>query len=1398
MKITKKSFFKTVLSCLCLTIFSTCIAAVPNEYKANYGIQNDRNEVSRIFVEIEANNDIWVQTNSSTFAALYNHFSNIFPKFPQEYTFKVTYQRCLQLTQTLWSHYDYNNFVSFMDLCFDPLSTILSQIDANYTVTAIAKANPTTWPAPLTVTFDARNSVDPSNETIPSNNYYRYYRDVAGVDQAIWVWPVLSYTFSQAWNHQVHLTVRSSNSSDGIFDWEKTLSINVTPQSAIISVYANSQKLNTNEKQKFGTQEWLNWIVLDGSATIPVWWRVLQSYLREITSTDGFSYKKDGAGTPWIIKVVFPSNWEYTVKLTTIDNEWNNISASYPIIIADPVAIIKQTPTEWNTSITFSFDSNSSYSVMSNLRLYTWEIFDTDWTKLQTYQWKSIKYQFKKPWTYTVKLTVEDELWQSNIDTTQVYVASSAPDAQFKMIASEYWKYPSKYYLDASASSDVDVNNKFDTLSYEWIFSDPEHTNIEEIDNDNKTMTISFDSLWTHTVKLIVTDKFWVSSEIEKTVDVKSTLRPEIITNSATSVRWERMDFSVQSNEDIISYTWDFGDKTVVTTQTNKISHTYENAGTYEVKLKVIGTDFTENEVYKNIFVWNANEPIWWYTVKWSNQQWTIRQNEECSYVSGWQEYTVPAYKVTRYEKFTIDPKDSRAIDGSNNNIVFYFQEKMKDIFKTNSTYNSSFRELGCTYIDMTVEDTSIWVNSKTRIWFKVYNNLPTIDNVTLSFPQYGNESWIGFNEWYVQDIFNSNYDPLIVKVTASNAKDPDGFISYFKWYYYYKDDPNRILETKITPSDINYTFFSLPQMPGEFMFGVTMYDNDDWKASSEDILWNWPIVFFPPDTQRPDIPIVTLKVNRSSVEVWDEVTFDVISKIISDREDFVQERTIMYDFDWDGERDLTTKSDRVTYTYTEANDVWYIPRAAVLYRWYQWDAKWEAIIVKNWLKPRTMFVTAGKFVLFRDISLWEIEESTTCLSLVDCKRDIPWYLLDTSKDKYFFFEYPTYDKYYLSVNIKDKYANEASKQTALMLTWIEIASWEYVNYTWDIKILSIPEFQENESGAIEIAVWKSLNNSILFYILYNDPEWNKQCYVDLDISDWKEKDFYCNQIYLAEFDPKYENLVWKLYYQTDYGLKTKDINISFLDYAIQLDENTKVIYNKLVELINSISDESTLKSLLLNLQKWILNTAEVQSNVVAINEYLATTTDLNLTDAQMESLKWILNELSDSTTVSAAWWNAYEIAKIEILSILPTNLKVIVEQLFYDFENAKWDQENWITENDAKKSILNEIISTISSKITADETNQKEDEITRSDMEDIIMPNMCNILNYFDIPSEKCSSSETKIVENTDSIQAENWTSWKSALKIILIVIWSIVWVLVLLVVVFALKARLKKDEEW
>jgi len=37
----------------------------------------------------------------------------------------------------------------------------------------------------LTATFDARDSVDPSNDTIPTDNYLWYFKDTAGVSRII-------------------------------------------------------------------------------------------------------------------------------------------------------------------------------------------------------------------------------------------------------------------------------------------------------------------------------------------------------------------------------------------------------------------------------------------------------------------------------------------------------------------------------------------------------------------------------------------------------------------------------------------------------------------------------------------------------------------------------------------------------------------------------------------------------------------------------------------------------------------------------------------------------------------------------------------------------------------------------------------------------------------------------------------------------------------------------------------------------------------------------------------------------------------------------------------------------------------------------------------------------------
>jgi hypothetical protein len=63
-------------------------------------------------------------------------------------------------------------------------------------------------------------------------------------------------TFPNAGSYLVHLTVRSSNkATEGIFDGDKTMTIDVTPKTANITVYANSQKVNKDGKTKISIQE---------------------------------------------------------------------------------------------------------------------------------------------------------------------------------------------------------------------------------------------------------------------------------------------------------------------------------------------------------------------------------------------------------------------------------------------------------------------------------------------------------------------------------------------------------------------------------------------------------------------------------------------------------------------------------------------------------------------------------------------------------------------------------------------------------------------------------------------------------------------------------------------------------------------------------------------------------------------------------------------------------------------------------------------------------------------------------------------------------------------------------------------------------------------------------------
>ena len=228
---------------------------VPAYYYANYKFIDDWTQIWDLFRTIRSRYELGLNVDNSMFAELYTHFANSFPHLTPYY--KTTYEKCLLLADDLRKWYSYSSMEALMwNSCYKKLSSAANDISSSYTVHPTYRINPSNWMAPLTVTFDARGSSDPSSETIPTNNFYWYYRDEKGIDTPIWEWQVITYTFEESGKFIVHLVVRSSNVNDWILDWEEDIEVNVTPKAANIVVYANTRRMTKNSPIKIWTSEW--------------------------------------------------------------------------------------------------------------------------------------------------------------------------------------------------------------------------------------------------------------------------------------------------------------------------------------------------------------------------------------------------------------------------------------------------------------------------------------------------------------------------------------------------------------------------------------------------------------------------------------------------------------------------------------------------------------------------------------------------------------------------------------------------------------------------------------------------------------------------------------------------------------------------------------------------------------------------------------------------------------------------------------------------------------------------------------------------------------------------------------------------------------------------------------
>jgi len=131
------------------------------------------------------------------------------------------------------------------------------------------------------------------------------------------------------------------------------------------------------------------------------------------------------------------------------------------------------------------------------------------------------------------------------------------------------------------------------------------------------------------------------------------------------------------------------------------------------------------------------------------------------------------------------------------------------------------------------------------------------------------------------------------------------------------------------------------------------------------------------------------------------------------------------------------------------------------------------------------------------------------------------------------------------------------------------------------------------------------------------------------------------------------------------------------------------------------------------------------RGNLIQIEEFLDKN-EVKLSKKQQEKLQGLINDLSDYATLSAKGAGTYEVAKEEILSLLPLELKKNILNGFKRYEDVS-EGTGGITE---KKKLLESISATIFNHVAKSDQNIGENEIASEDFQSIVKPNLCKIAN--------------------------------------------------------------------
>jgi PKD repeat protein len=297
----------------------------------------------------------------------------------------------------------------------------------------------------------------------------------------------------------------------------------------------------------------------------------------------------------------------YQVILTVTDDDGLTDEATLTVQIEEPtplppVAVING-PENGLVGEMLTFNGGSSSDSDGNIVGFVWEFGDGS-----TDSGISVSHIYGQSGDYYVTLTVTDNDGLTGEATHTVQIEEPAPinqppTAVINGPTGGLVEEPLTF--DGSGSSDSDG----DIVGYTWNFGDGST-------DDGVSATHSYDAAGSYQLILMVTDNGGLTDQTTHTVQIEEPApinQPPtaVISGPTSGLVEESLTFdgsgSSDSDGDIASYAWDFGDGSTGNGIT--VSHVYEQAGTYQVTLTVTDDGGSTGEITHSVQITEEPPP---------------------------------------------------------------------------------------------------------------------------------------------------------------------------------------------------------------------------------------------------------------------------------------------------------------------------------------------------------------------------------------------------------------------------------------------------------------------------------------------------------------------------------------------------------------------------------------------------------------------------------------------------------------------------------------------------------------------------------------------------------------------------------------------------------------------